>query len=312
MSDEPEDDSSLATASKNHELSTMNHLMPSFRNTWPVLFGLTVLCNACASGGNVQTYSGRGRIVSVEDDRCSAMIEHEEIAGFMPAMTMLFRMKDASLLEGLTPDDLVKFELIVTETESWISKMEKTGRAEPKESVPPSAPPVPSGLVLKPGDIVPDFTLTDQDERKVSLSTFRGQPVAITFIFTRCPMPEYCPRFSGNFAAVQKELARRSRGQFRLLSISFDPEYDTPKILREYGLAYGADFRFWSFLTGSPEGIEQVTSHFGVNYWDDNESISHTSACAVITSNGTLFKLYRGNSWTAEDVIGDLTTLNSS
>jgi protein SCO1/2 len=206
---------------------------------------------------------------------------------------------------------LVNFELTVTNEEEWISRMEKTGHQEPTgiKSSTPSRSRTGSGSnsgCLSVGQLVPPFSLQDQDGRTVSLEDFRGKPVAITFIFTRCPLPDYCPRFTNNFAAVQKTLAARFNDQFHLLSISIDPAHDTPQVLKDYGRRSGASWKTWSFLTGSKDALREVADRLGVNFWDEEGTVSHTAACAVITASGTLYKLYRGNTWTPEQIISDM------
>jgi protein SCO1 len=198
-----------------------------------LLTGACVSCSPAQDSGstNRRTFEVKGKVISIAADAHSVVIQHEDIPGFMSAMTMSFPVKDPSLLRALVPNDLVKFELTVTEEDSWISRIEKTGhidepggQGDTKRSEPQS--------ILSPGQVAPPFSLKDQDGRAVSLSHFQGKPVALTFIFTRCPLPDYCPRFTNNFVRIQKDLAPRFKDGFHLLSISIDPDHDTPKILR--------------------------------------------------------------------------------
>ncbi|MCS6806011.1 MAG: SCO family protein [Blastocatellia bacterium] len=254
-----------------------------------------------------RTFQVQGRVVSIGEDKRSIGIEHEDIPGFMPAMTMSFPIKDPNLIEGLSPNDLVRFELVVTPYESWISRIEKTGRAENTQNSQKSRENEPA--ILRPGEAIPPFNLIDQNGRRVSHADFRNKALAITFIFTRCPLPDYCPRFTSHFVDVQKQLLPKYNGRFHLISVTIDPQYDTPKVLKQYAALYNADLSSWSWLTGPDESIREMAARYGVRYWNEEGTISHTAACAVITPSGRLYKLRTGNTWTAEDVIGDLTAV---
>lgn len=271
-----------------------------------LLYLLLAGCQGAQQDGT-RTFQVQGRVVSIGEDKYSIGIEHEDIPGFMPAMTMSFPIKDPTLIEGLSPNDLVRFELIVTPYESWISRIEKTGRAENPENSQKGRENEPS--ILKPGEPIPPFNLIDQNGRRVSQANFRNKALAITFIFTRCPLPDYCPRFTSIFADVQKQLSPKYNGRFHLISVTIDPQYDTPNVLKQYAALYNADLSSWSWLTGSDNAIRAMTARYGVRYWNEEGSISHTAACAVISPSGRLYKLRSGNTWTAEDVIGDLITV---
>jgi protein SCO1/2 len=146
---------------------------------------------------------------------------------------------------------------------------------------------------------MPDFTLTGQDGRAVSLSSLRGQLVAVDFIYTRCPLPDVCPRLSANFARLQKRFA----SEIALLSITLDPDYDTPAVLTDYARRWGADAHVWRFLTGSPEQIQKIAGQFGVVYWPEENAITHTSSTAIIDRSGKLAALVEGSSFTSQQLI---------
>lgn len=272
---------------------------------------LLMICTACNRGpsGAPQTYQATGQIVSIAPDRSTVTIQHEDIKGFMPAMTMSFPVKNPALLTGLETNDLVRFELTVTPEDSWVSRIEKTGHSNNTADSSNGNVSTQIGSGLAPGQVVPPFSLKDQEGRTVTPMDFRGKPVAITFIFTRCPLPDYCPRFTSNFAAVQRQLGPRFKDRFHLLSISIDPTNDRPPVLKEYGRRSGADFHTWSFLTGSAEEIKKVAGHYGVGIWNQQGSITHSAACAIVSPSGTLYKLYHDNTWTPEQIISDMTTL---
>jgi len=146
---------------------------------------------------------------------------------------------------------------------------------------------------------MPDFTLTDQAGRAVKLSDFRGQFVAVDFIYTRCPMPDVCPRLSANFARLQKRFA----GKIILLSISLDPEYDTPAVLSEYAQRWRADSGMWRFLTGPVDDVRRVSGRFGVVYWAEEGAITHTSSTAIVDREGRLRAVVEGSSFTSQRLI---------
>ena len=277
-----------------------------------LLLGLLGVAAACSSGSPSSThiYQVKGRVVSIPPEKQSVVIDHEDIPGFMQGMTMSFPVKDPGILKDLTANDLINFELTVPPQDSWVSRIEKTGHTEESESsVNKGAAAVAVESILRVGQKAPAFSLIDQDGRHISLKDFRGKPVAITFIFTRCPLPDYCPRFTSHFAAVQKKLMPQYPGQFHLISVSIDPEHDTPAVLKDFAQRFGADFQIWSWLTGPAKTIREVTAPYGVRYWNEDETISHSSACAVIDPAGQVYKLYWGNTWTPDEIISDLTTL---
>ncbi|HEV2765118.1 MAG TPA: SCO family protein, partial [Pyrinomonadaceae bacterium] len=168
----------------------------------------------------------------------------------------------------------------------------------------------------KPGAEAPDVKLVNQDGRPAGTGQFRGRALVVTFIYTRCPLPDYCPLMSENFAAVNRELAKDASlgARARLLSVTVDPEYDTPKVLRSYGAAHTGEFageRFerWQFATGEPSEIRRLAESFGLSYARDKDQIIHSLRTAVITPDGRLFKLYRGNEWKPGELLADLKTL---
>ncbi|MBK7597286.1 MAG: SCO family protein [Acidobacteria bacterium] len=135
----------------------------------------------------------------------------------------------------------------------------------------------------------------------------------LTFIYTRCPMPDYCPLMSNNFSKIREDLLTRpeSKNNTRLLSITVDPDFDKPAVLREYGLRYaGSDkdavFKMWEFATGTPEQIKAVAQFFGLNYWPEKGQIIHGLRTAIIAPDGRVFKIYRGNEWKPSEIVEQL------
>ena len=206
---------------------------------------------------------------------------------------MPFRAESAAELDHLTPGSRVQFELKVRGGATTVRHIRVEQAATGDVPIPKA-----EGKVAI-GEPMPDFTLTAQDGRAVRLSDYRGQLVAIDFIYTRCPLPDVCPRLSANFARLQKRLGSR----VALLSITLDPEYDTPAVLSEYARRYGADPAIWRFLTGPPDGVQTVAGHFGVVYWPEENAITHTSSTALIDRDGKLAALVEGSSYTSQQLL---------
>ena len=244
-------------------------------------------------------YEVRGVVREVNPPENSLTIEHENIPGFMPAMTMSFAVKDPALLKEVAAGDRVKFQLAVTETDSWIASIAKIPGLTP----PLTASPTPSDAsALEPGRLVPNFTLIDQNGRTIQLLDYRGRVVVVTFIFTRCPLPNYCPLMSRNFSVLQGELQRQFPEKVHLLSISFDPANDTPAVLKEYAENFGVDPKIWTFATGTPVQIKSVTTLFGLTYEMQGGSVTHNLRTALIEPNGRLEHVWKGNAWQPAEV----------
>jgi protein SCO1/2 len=154
------------------------------------------------------------------------------------------------------------------------------------------------------GDRAPDFTLTDQTDHPVRLSSLRGQPVAITFVYTRCPDATACPMTVARFAKLNAALSKEKEG--RLLAVTVDPENDTPAVLADFAKRVGADPARWRFLTGPPEAVARVAESFGVLYYSDHGKIVHSQAVAVLDPEGRLSAIYYGADWEPEQVLKDL------
>ena len=259
---------------------------------------------AAASSPN-QNFDVKGQVRSLETDGKTIHIAHEDIPGFMPAMEMPFTVKDPTLLLGLAPGDPVKFHLVVTRDDSWITRIEKlpapTSGSAPPASRPPAAA-ADSPAPLQIGDQVPDFALIDQHGRAIHLRDFRGKAVVLTFIYTRCPLPNYCPLMSKNFASLQERFEKESPGKVQLLSISFDPEFDTPQTLDRYAALYQHDDKDWLFACGTPQQVDRVTGLFGLYREPANGFINHDLRTALISPAGKLVHVWRSNVWTPYEV----------
>lgn len=247
------------------------------------------------------TYQVRGEIRGLDLEERTVRIAHEEIPDYMPAMIMPFSVRNGSLLKGLRPGDRVNFELAVTDDDSWISALDK----EPLEIALASnggiAPEDESQRVIK-GEPMPEFGLIDQQGQPIKLSDFRGKAVLITFIYTRCPLPNFCPLMSKNFADLQSRLSKKLPNKYHLLSVTMDPAFDQPAVLKDYAARYGADEKDWSFATGTPEQITEVAAAMGLHYQWENGLISHDLRTALVGPDGRLVHLWKSNVWTPYEV----------
>jgi protein SCO1/2 len=224
-------------------------------------------------------------------------------------------VRDAKLLDGVAPGDLITARLIVVPNDAYLADVKKVGQAPlemPRPVSTDAASSASAGFeLLKPGDAVPDARFVDQNGRTRAFSSFRGSTVVLTFIYTRCPMPTFCPLMDRHFAAIQKKLKddAASNGRVHLVSVSFDPSTDTPPVLKKHAAKVGADPKTWTFLTGDRDDIDRFAARFGVSVarvLNDQGDITHTLRTAVVDADGRLVKVYTGNEWTPEQVLADL------
>ena len=263
---------------------------------------------SCSRGPEPKQYELKGQVLGVKPESQEVLIKHQDIKGFMPGMTMPFRVKEAALLNGIQPGDLVTATLVVGETEAHVSTLTKTGHQE--LDTPPAT--ASSGFeLLKDGEQVPDQLLVDQDGKPRPLSSLRGHRVALTFTYTRCPMPNFCPLMDRNFKELQQAIKKTpSLADVRLLSVSFDPQFDTPPVLKEHAKQLEADPLIWTFATGDRDEITRFAAQFGVTVDRAEQNpidITHNLRTAVIDAQGRLVKVHTGNEWKPADVVADLT-----
>jgi protein SCO1/2 len=278
-----------------------------------LLAGLTVLGSRCANPQ--REYTLQGQVLSVAADRREATIKHEEIKGFMGAMTMPYQVRDAREYQGLEPGDLITSTLVIISNGAYLKSVKKVGAA-PLEQTPSQnlAAAASSGFeLLKPGEKVPDATFVDQDGKTRDFASFKGSTVLITFIYTKCPMPTFCPLMDRHFVAVQaRAKSDPALQRVHLVSVSFDPATDTPPVLKEHAASLGADLSRWTFLTGDRDDIDRFAARFGValtREMDDPTNITHNLRTAIIDTKGTLVKAYTGNEWTPDQAIADLSAV---
>ena len=271
------------------------------------LITLLVALQGC-SREDARQYELRGQILAVRPDANELLIKHGDIQNFMPGMTMPFKVRDARLLDGKAAGDLITAQLMVAPTEAWIAAIEKTGHS-PLDA-PVSMPPAAFVTPLGPGDLVPDTALQDQDGQSLTLEAWRGQAVAITFVYLRCPLPNFCPLMDRRFVEVQKtvQMVPDVATRVRLLSVSFDPAHDTPAALKAHAARLGADESRWRFATAPAETIDRFAATFGVNVIREaDQTITHNLRTAVIGPDGKVVAVYNGSDWTADQVVRDLT-----
>ena len=274
---------------------------------------LTAACTVERS--DERSYRLHGQALSLEPARKTITIKHDEIKGFMPAMTMPYEVKDAKALDGIAAGDLVDATLVVFSNGAYLKDMKKVGQA-PLEP-PPVEAPMPSASsgfeLLKPGQPVPDAAFVDQDGRARRFSAFKGSRLVVTFIYTKCPLPTFCPLMDRHFAALQKPLAADAALEdVHLVTVSFDPATDTPPVLKAHAERLRADLGRWTFLTGDRDEIDKFASRFGVSVsraLNDERDITHNLRTAIVGADGKLLKVYTGNDWTPEQVLKDLKDL---
>jgi protein SCO1/2 len=270
-----------------------------------------VCCAALSAAGR---YPATGLILKIDRPHKSFVASCKEIPGYMEAMIMPIPVHDERLLDGLQAGAIVDFTLVVASDDAWAEQI-KIHHFQSLEQDPFEA----HGLQLienfghndsatrelAVGETVPDFTLTSQAGRPVSLGQFKGKIVAASFVYTSCPLPNYCFRLSNNFGRLQKRFADRLGRDLILLSITIDPVRDTPAVLAKYASTWKADANSWFFLTGPEADIRALSRRFGVNYWPDEGALTHSLHTIVIDRQGKLAANLEGNEFTAEQ-LGDL------
>jgi protein SCO1/2 len=253
-----------------------------------------------------QRFEIRGKVVNVDKRGAAVTIAHEAIPGYMEAMAMPFKLKNPSMLDVMAEGDRVQGMLVVAGTRSWLEDVVVTRETADQTNISKA-----EGLEPKPGDEIPDFAMLLQNGKRVTFHQYRGRAVLLTFIYTRCPLPDYCPLMTEHFSDVAKALESEPAlySKTRLLSISVDPEYDTPKVLSEYAIAHQADTGHWDFAGGSKEEVKRIATFFGLQYWRDADQVVHSLRTAIIGADGKLVKLYRGNEWKPPEITAELKAL---
>ena len=255
----------------------------------------------------LRSFSARGTIRVIPEGGKSIVIKHDDIPGFMPKMTMEFEVRNPGELKGLAVGDTILFQLKADQDQSWVEGIRRAGTNDPA----PAGPSDPSSMALlhapqlKPGDEFPDAELISEEGRAVRFSQFRGKAVAFTFIFTRCPLPDYCPRMSKNFGRAREILVERidAPTNWQFLSISFDPEFDQPGVLTRYAYSYrGGLTNGWLFTAAPPNVLKSIASQIDFRFGNAEGSFQHNLRTVVLDTHGRVVHNFEGNKWKAEEL----------
>ncbi len=266
-------------------------------------------CNQSPQGASPEgkQYPLKGTVVSIDKPNSSVVVNGEAIPGFMEAMAMPYKVKSPGELDPLAVGDSITATIVADKDDYFVRDITVTAH-----SASPPAKPSSDLHVPEPGESVPNFKLVNQSGRHISLDQYRGKTLLLTFIYTRCPFADFCPRVSGEFAALNQQLKKDSAlyKKTHLLSVSFDPKNDTPKVLRTYGAGYlggkSPQFDHWEFAAPTLEGLPDLTKYFGVTYTQDGGVITHSLSTAVIGPDGKIIKWYHGSDWKASDLLKDV------
>jgi protein SCO1 len=254
-------------------------------------------------------YSCRGIVQQVGSDRRHALIHHQSIPGFMPEMTMDFNVKDTNELKGVVPGSEITFNLVVLPTDSWVEKVYRLGQVKapsPGSLQPPSL----KARELKKGDSWPDGELLAEDGKLIHFSDFRGRTVALTFFFTRCPLPNFCPLMNRNFARARALLSSPAGAQtnYVFLSVSFDQDFDTPGQLALYARQFRAGGGpQWVFAAATPKTLDHLPRRLGLWLRHEGPGITHNLRTVVLDPQGRVIRQFDGNNWTAADLVSAMT-----
>ncbi|MFZ0143708.1 MAG: SCO family protein [Candidatus Sulfotelmatobacter sp.] len=286
------------------------------------LLVVSAACNRAPSGpgatnaqSGVKRFAFKGKVMSVDKNSRTANIDNEPIAGFMDAMVMPYTIKPASSLDQLQPGDSITADVIVQPDNTyWLENVKVISHSQTPADKPTSSIHIPS-----PGDQVPDFKLVNQSGQHTSLHQYRGETLLLTLIYTRCPFPDFCPRVSHEFAAIDRQVrADPSRyGKTHLLSISFDPAHDTPKVLRAYGFSCAATkdpslFKHWEFSAIPQPELKDFADYFALAYSEDGGLITHSLSTTVISPDGKIYRWYHGADWQASDLLQDIAAAHTA
>ena len=265
-----------------------------------------------SAGANAKRYDFKGKVVSVNREKKRATVDHEAIEGFMEAMTMEFPIHEDWVWDELKPGSEIRAELVVDSSAKdpyWLEKIGIVAAADLNQPVPINE------SFAQIGKPVPDFSLSNQEGKRISLNDFRGKTLALTFIYSRCPLPDYCIKMSTNFsdAAHKINADDELKSKFSLLTVSFDPENDTPGKLKSYGLGYmgkdATDLGVWQLAVGKDDEVKKIAEFFGLRYEtdrNDKTQINHSLRTAVIAPDGKVTKIFPGNAWTAQQLVDEM------
>jgi protein SCO1/2 len=263
-----------------------------------------------AASANQRTFQVRGVVRELKPDGKTVVIQHEAVTNYMPAMTMPFEVRDTNELRGLRPGDAIAFQMTVTDTDGWIHHLTRLNTVKASEL--PSRSTVFVSRDVDPlniGDPLPDYHFTNEFGKAVSTGQFKGQPFVFTFFFTQCPYPLFCPLLSTHFEDAQKKLLALTNAppKWHLLSISFDPEADTPEVLKTYAGRYQYNPEHWSFVTGDLIELTAIGDQVGEQFArNPGAGLSHNLRTVVVDAQGRIQKIYPNNDWTADELVAEI------
>lgn len=260
---------------------------------------IAIVAVATAVSACATSYPATGLVVRVDPAVSTLTVSHDEVPELMDAMVMPFSVRGSSAMKAIRPGDRIAFRLVVRKDGSHIDRIRLLSAAPSDRGLLST----PAASTLVPiGATVPDFVLVDQRGDAITLTALRGRVVVVTFIYTRCPLPDYCPRMVTNLAAVRDRFRERLGKDLALLTVTFDPQYDTPERLAAFARTQEADVSGWHFLTGGAEQIKQVCEAFGVESWPDSGLITHTLQTAVVDREGRLAAAVEGKDFTGRQI----------
>lgn len=282
------------------------------RRSWLLL----VLLLCVAPRLSAKTYAASAVVIRVDAAHLALQLSCQAIPGYMDAMVMTLPVRNASELKGLEPGMIIEFKLDVRKDAAYVEQIHvrpfENGSQEPMAArqleileAATAHTNSPVAPILRVGQPVPDFTLTDQNRQRVMSVDLKGKVVAMTFIYTRCPLPNFCFRMSNNFGALDRRFASQMGKDLVLLSVTFDPEHDQPEVLADYAKEWTKDQTGWHFLTGAPADVRRICAEFGVNSWQDEGLLTHSLHTVVIDRDGRLAANLEGNEYSAQQ-LGDL------
>lgn len=266
------------------------------------------------TGWAAQQHSARGIVIQVGKAHRSLVVSCEAIPGYMDPMEMSFAVRDSRMLTAIKPGTTIRFTIVERDHVLYADNLRATTAAnlesEPMEAggltaLQAALSPSSAAQVVAQGQSVPDFELTDQEGKRIRLSSFLGKVVVLTFGYSRCPNPAYCFRLSNNLADVERRFSSRAGRDLILMTIAIDPEHDQGVVLAQYAAVWKADPAVWHFLTGSLPEVKQVAGMFGMNFWREDGLLTHSLHTVIIDRRGKLAANLEGNQFTAQQ-LGDL------
>jgi protein SCO1/2 len=271
-----------------------------------LLIAAFLASHAVAWAEETRNFTVRGVVREARPAKSQLVVKHEEIPGYMDAMTMPFQVRDPKILESVKPGDAITFQLHVTEKDHWIDGLQIVAAgAGDKEAPRPKATDI---APFKPGDPLPALTFTDERGQPLKLEDYRGKALAITFIYTRCPLPNFCPLLAEKFRTVQETLLADPAApkNWQLLSVTIDQEHDTAEVLQRYAKTQRADAAHWRFATGELRDITVLGLRSGLEFWEGGSEITHNLRTVVFDAQGRMRKVISENTWTPQELADEL------